>query len=457
MNTQPETSAEPPSNNRKPGKNNGFFLKPSPFIPRKFLFISNESLSGDLAWRLTREGHEVKMCIKSKECADVYDGFFEKVKKWKTYAEWADVIIFDDIGFGKEADRLRRQGKFVIGGSIYTDQLELSREFGQAELRKHNINTLRWWQFSSYDQAIDFIRQHPDQYVFKPSGSAPKSLLFIGQDEDGRDILELFLKNKLVWQKRAPSFVLQKFVSGVEVAVGALFNGHDFIRPININFEHKRIFPGNLGPFTGEMGTLMYWSSPNMLYKTTLERLIPSLRASAYVGYVDINCMVNAKGIYPLEFTCRFGYPTIHIQLEGILMPLGDWLYRLGKGEFFELRTKKGFQVGVRLLLPMYFNQELHSELVDTYRGLAINFKNRQNLEGFHIEDIKNDKGVWRVAGTSGCVLVVTGSGATVEEARRVVYSRVQNVEIPNMFYRMDIGSKWAQDSDRLHTWGYLR
>ena len=61
-------------------------------------------------------------------------------------------------------------------------------------------------------------------------------------------------------------FQLQKRVVGVEVAVGAFFNGKSFVHPININFEHKKLFPGNIGPPTGEMGTTMFWSEPNRIF-----------------------------------------------------------------------------------------------------------------------------------------------------------------------------------------------
>jgi phosphoribosylamine--glycine ligase len=83
----------------------------------------------------------------------------------------------------------------------------------------------------------------------------------------------------------------------VEVAVGAFFNGKDFIYPINVNFEHKKLFPGNLGPFVGEMGSLAYWSNPNKLFRATLERMLPALRECRYVGFIDINCIVNGSGI----------------------------------------------------------------------------------------------------------------------------------------------------------------
>lgn len=776
-------------------------------IPLKFLFVSLESLSGDLAWTVKKEGHEVKAYIKEKGDADVYNGFIEKVEKWEEWSDWADVIVFDDVEFGEAADRLRRKGKFAVGGSSYSDKLEIDREFGQTELKKYGVNVLPSWNFTNYDEAIAFVRNNPARYVFKPSGNTPsggKGLLFLGAEEDGKDIIEILEQNKAVWQKKAPNFILQKFASGVEVAVGAFFNGKEFIYPINVNFEHKRVFPGDIGPFAGEMGTLMFWSEPNNLFRATLAKMLPALRESGYVGYIDINCIVNGRGIYPLEWTCfsddteiltlsgwklikdvrkgeiaatldpksrhleyqavsgtikkrfegelirihgngeahraidclvtpdhqmfikkrnggygfaradsipqgskivrsavwkgtevkthtvpgyiekhhlgkyhkifpiehklvtmpmdvwlkflgiflaegsiggrrhiisisqyskkgevrqllkdfpfnvkehkkgfqiastqlarclrdynfgraadkfvpayvkdlpprqikvfldafrvgdgsihprtgqisyfsssakmaddiqelllkcgtvgnikrnrvqgsmvtgtnyrrngdmfsvservrktdfyvdkrnisripyggyvhcvevpnhiiyvrrngkafwcgncRFGYPTIQIQQEGITMPMGEMLWRLAHGENFEIKTKRGFQIGVRIMVPTYFAKSKDKETVEIYRDLPVLFK-RPNLEGIHIEDVKLEDGVWRVAGESGVLMVVTGSGTTVEEAQKQVYARVQNIMVLNMFYRTDIGAKWGPDSDKLHTWGYL-
>ena len=426
---------------------------------KKFLFVSLESLSGDLAWQLTKEGHEVKAHIKDKHDADVYNGFIEKIDDWESHKDWADIIVFDDVEFGEIADKLRKNGKLVIGGSKYTDELEMDRDFGQGEMKKCGINTLPQWQFSNYDEAVELIEKNPERYVFKPSGNTPsagKGLLFIGQEEDGKDLLELLRQNRTVWTKKVPVFQLQKYVSGVEVAVGAFFNGKDFILPININFEHKRVFPGDIGPFTGEMGTLMFWSESNKLFRMTLEKMKPALVESGYIGYIDINCIVNGKGIYPLEFTARFGYPTIQIQSEGITMPAGEWLYKLASGENFELKTKKGFQVGVRISVPTLFVKAIDKETVETYRDLPILFKKPDSLDGIHIEDVKMEDGVWRIAGTSGCLLVVTGSGTTVNEARQQAYTRIKNIMVQGMFYRTDIGLKWNTDSDKLQTWGYL-
>ncbi|MBU0569238.1 phosphoribosylamine--glycine ligase [Patescibacteria group bacterium] len=430
------------------------------FPSKKFLFVSWESLSGDLAWQVKKEGHQVKVYIKCETDQDVFDGFVDKVKNWEEFISWADVIVFDDVGFGKTADELRKKGKLVVGGSEYTDQLEDNRKFGQSEMQKMGMPVLPHWDFSNYNLAIKFLQENPGRYVFKPNyavgtGEDIHDLLFLGEEEDGKDILEILKSNKKFLESKIVSFQLQKFVAGVEIAVGAFFNGEDFIYPINVNFEHKRLFPGELGPFTGEMGTLMYWSQTNAIFRETLEKMKDRLKESGYVGYIDINCMANARGIYPLEFTSRFGWPTMNIQMEGILTPMGEMLYRLANKENFELRTKRGFQVGVVIALTPYISGLPQD--VSNYHDLTILFRRpNPNLEGIHLGDVKLVEDQIRVAGVSGYILIITGSGQTVEEARKQTYNRVRNVRLQNMFYRVDIGTRWYQDSDKLQIWGYL-
>jgi len=420
----------------------------------KFLFISWESLSGDLAWKIKNEGHEVKCFIKN--CTDEYDGILEKVPEWKSFVDWADVVVFDDVGFGEEADRLRKSGKAVVGGSIYTDKLEENREFGQSEMKRLGMLTLPSWNFDNYDFALEFLKNNPGRYVYKPSGLSAgdyRGFLFSGREEDGKDLYEILTQNKKVLEKKIKQFQLQKHVSGIEVGASAFFNGQNFITPILMAFEHKKLFPGELGPMTGEMGTSMFWCEPNRLFKETTCKMEEDLRKSGYVGYIDINCIVNGRGIYPLEFTCRFGYPTISIQQEGVLSDWGDLLYSIAHGQNFELKTKRGFQVGVVIVTPPFpFNDKSEVEL---YKDISILFR-KNSFEGIRPGDVKIIDGIWRTAGSSSYHLVVTGSGSTMEEARKQAYLRIDNVMLLNMFYRTDIGSTWGEDSDKLMTWGYI-
>jgi len=433
---------------------NGNKMKPTE-SPKKFLFVSPESLNGDLAWQIKKEGHEVKVSFEREQDQDVYDGLLEKVKNWKEFVDWADIIVFDDIGYGKEADELRAKGKPVVGGSKYTDKLEEDREFGQNEMKKFGLSVLPHWDFESFDEAIEFVRNNPGRYVFKPSGflMSDQKVLFMAHEDDGKDLIEILEQNKKAWAKKIKKFQLQKMAVGVEVAAGAFFNGEDFVYPVNINFEHKKLFPGDIGPYTGEMGTLMYWSPPNKIFNDTLFKMKDALAESGYVGYIDINCIANARGVYPLEFTSRFGYPTISIQSEGVLSNWGEFLFDIANKKKVDLKVKKGFQVGVVVVVPPFpFEDPSETAL---HKDLSILFK-KPSLDGIHLGDVKKTNGSFSVAGDSGYVLVVTGSGITVEGARKQAYFRVNNIILQNMYYRTDIGEKWLHESDKLQMWGYL-
>ncbi len=425
---------------------------------KKFLFVSLSGLIGDIAWQVAKEGHEVLYYIKAQTEQDIADGFVKKSTDWEKDADWADVIVFDDVlGQGEKAQALRAKGKLVIGGSAYTDKLEDDRSFGQEELKKAGVNIIPYKDFFSFDEAIAHVKQNPGQYVIKPSGEAQniKRLLFVGEDEDGDDVIRMLEAYKKAFFKEIKQFQLQRRMTGVEVAVGAFFNGKEFVFPININFEHKKLFPGNLGPPTGEMGTSMFWSGPNKLFNLTLKKMESKFREEGYVGYMDLNCIVNHNGVYPLEFTARFGYPTISIQQEGILNPIGEFFYELAAGKSIKLRVRSGFQIGVRIVVPPFPFEDEHT--FDSYsRNATIIFK-KPVTENIHIEDVKQVDGQWLVAGTSGVVLVVVGLGQTMKQAQAQAYSKIKNILIPNMYYRTDIGDRWAEDSDKLHNWGYLR
>jgi phosphoribosylamine--glycine ligase len=412
----------------------------------------------DIAWQIKKEGHEVKCCIDCKDDADIGSGFIELVQKWQDYVDWAEVIVFDDVlGQGKLAKELRDQGKLVIGGTPYTDQLEDDRSFGQEELKKYGVNIIPYVDFTTFDDAIAYVLDHPGKYVIKPSGEAQniKGLLFIGEDDDGKDVLQVLNDYKNAWADKIPSFQLQKRISGVEVAVGGFFNGKKFLHPINVNFEHKKLFPGNLGPSTGEMGTAMFWSNPNKIFNQTLLKLEEKLAEEGYIGYIDINCIVNGHGIYPLEWTSRFGYPTISIQYEGMNIPMGDFFYALAKGDDFTFKVRHGFQVGVRIVVPPFPFKDPETFNVKSKDSVVVFRKGRK--DGVHIEDIKMVNEEWVVTGSAGVALIVCGCAPTMKQAQAQAYQRIKNIILPHSYYRTDIGDRWQEDSDKLHTWGYLR
>jgi phosphoribosylamine--glycine ligase len=138
-----------------------------------------------------------------------------------------------------------------------------------------------------------------------------------------------------------------------------------------------------------------------------------------------------------------------------MITPIGQFFWDLASGIDPKLKVRSGFQIGVRIVMPPFpFDDD---ETFDSFsKNAVIVFKKPPNDE-YHIEDVKIVGGEWLVAGTSGVILTVTGTGQTMKQAQAQAYSRIKNVMIPNMYYRTDIGDRWVEDSDRLHTWGYLR
>ena len=132
---------------------------------------------------------------------------------------------------------------------------------------------------------------------------------------------------------------------------------------------------------------------------------------------------------------------------------MGELLWAMAAGEPYEIKTKKGFQVGVIVAVPPFPYDDKREASI--YKDLSILFR-KPNLEGMHLGDVKFVDGDWHLAGDTGYALVVTGSNGTVEEARHQAYKRIKNIMLQNMFYRTDIGVKWYHESDQLQTWGIL-
>ncbi len=421
-----------------------------------FLFVSRWGEILDLAYAVQKEGNKVKMYVEDSGCREIGNGFVTKSRKWQTHIEWADVVVFDYTGYGKMATELRQAGKLVIGGTEYSDRLELDRNFGQDELRKLKIKILNYQEFASTDEAIQYVILHPNKYVIKPCGEMQdyKQLLFVGQDEDGSDVIRVLKAYQKTWGSALGNFLLQRKVTGVEVSVSAFFNGKEFIRPINVTFEHKKLFPRELGVSTGEMGTSMFWTDDNPIFDATLAKFEKKLAQENFTGHIDINCIVNGNGIFPLEFTTRFGFPQIQIQRAGIVEPMGKMLYKVASGQHFKMATRKGFQIGVYIVVPPFPYEDKRT--FNLFSKDAVVILKKEMKEGLHPMHLKLINGEWLITGNSGIVLVVTGTGSTMKEAQKIMYNRVTNVLVNNSYYRTDIGDRWAVDFDRLWTWNLL-
>jgi phosphoribosylamine--glycine ligase len=433
----------------------------------RILGIGTSCDLADLYLRLAAQGHEVRVYIRDFAELGVMDGMLERVDDYRAQLGWVrdagdqGVIVFETAEHGHEQDALRREGFRVIGGSAFGDRLENDRAFGQAVLAELELPTLPVTRFDSFDDGIAFIRSTPARYVFKLDGGGLASWRnYVGQAEDGSDVIALLLgqaQRLAAVGETDVSYVLMKHVQGVETGVGAYFNGERFLGPACLDWEHKRFFPHDLGELTGEMGTVVTYDDSSRVFDKTLAKLAPRLRDGGYVGYVNLNTIINADGIWPLELTCRFGYPGTAIlgalQTEGWAAVLCAMLDKRST----RIATAPGYAVGVVLTVPPFPYRFGYAEIS---KGLPILFHSAltdAQLGRLSMCEVAMRDGQLITSGSTGCLMVATGTGTTVRDAQAEAYALARRVIVPNLRYRTDIGDAFVvSGAATLRELGYL-
>jgi phosphoribosylamine---glycine ligase len=415
----------------------------------RFLGIGDVCDLGALYLRLIEEGHEVKVSIGNPLCRDTLAGLVEQTTDWRAELPWIraaghdGIVLFENVahGNGAEQDELRRSGFNVIGGSAFGDRLENDRAYAQSVLAEIGLSVAGVWEFTERSAALAFLDDRPGRYVLKFNGPVASLNNYVGRAGNGRDV-RAFLAKLPASEDETARIVLMEYVEGVEMGVGAYFNGAEFITPACLDWEHKRFFPGDLGELTGEMGTVVTYDRTATFFKSTLGRMAPLLREAGYCGYINLNTIVNKQGIWPLEFTCRFGYPGFAI-LDPLQVTSWPELFRMmitRASPTFGARP--GFCVGVVLTVPPF--PYARPQVVEPL-GLPVLFDGDLTAEErghLHYCEVGLEQGELVTSGIYGWVMVVTGTGETIAAAQQRANALADRVLVPNVRYRRDIGDK---------------
>ena len=405
--------------------------------------------------RLIAGGHEVRVSVSEPLAQGTMAGLVPRTSDWKDELDWVraagpdGLVLFEAVGFGKLQDQLRADGFNVVGGSALGDRLEDDRAFALELLAGQGLGVPVVRQFTRAADGLADLRKRPRRCVYKVSASAGDT--FVGCFDDGRDVAA-FLEARVEAGERP--FILMDHVDGVETGIGAYFDGHSFLRPACLDWEHKRFFAGEMGELTGEMGTIATFVGSDKLFEATLAPLEAILREAGHVGYVNLNTIINADGIWPLEFTCRFGYPGFAV-LEP-LQHLGwaELFSRMLRREGGAFPVRSGFSLCVVLTSPPFpYSRHEVGEVVGL--PLAIGDIAPEHL---HLGEVGHDRGQLVTSGVYGWTAVVTGTGPTIAAAKAAAYRNAGEVRAPNLRYRLDIGDKLiAADWDKLVDWGWLK
>jgi phosphoribosylamine---glycine ligase len=430
----------------------------------RFLGVGDYCDLGALYLRLIEEGHEVRVSIGNPLCRGTLAGLVEQTTDWRAELPWIraagdeGIILFENVahGRGTEQDALRRDGFHVIGGSAFGDRLENDRAYAQRVLADLGLSVARVWEFAQRDAALAFLDERPSRYVLKFNGPIASLNNFVGRDRGGRDV-RAFLAKLAEPDDESTCVVLMEHIEGVEMGVGAYFNGAEFITPACLDWEHKHFFPGDLGELTGEMGTVVTYDRTRCFFERTLARMQPLLREGGYCGYINLNTIVNEHGIWPLEFTCRFGYPGFAILDPLQQTPWSVLFQAMIKRSSRTFATRPGFSVGVVLTTPPF--PYPRPQVIEPL-GLPVLFEGELTTEDrrhLHYGEVGLEQGELVTSGIYGWTMVVTGTGPTVGIAQENANRLADRALIPNVRYRRDIGARLiAGDYARVQRLGLL-
>lgn len=414
--------------------------------------------------RAEANGHSVRyhLATYDQQKNPVGRGLVERESDFARGARWADLIIAGGNGYrDAELDRLRADGKNVVGSSAEAAHWESDRALGMSIFKKAGIPIAPYRTFHDYDEAIAYVKRQGRAFASKPSGQCDdKALSYVAKSP--ADLIYMLERWKQSGKRQGLEFILQEKISGVEFAVGAWFGPAGFVEEWEENFEHKKLMPGDLGPNTGEMGTVSRWVKRSKLADQVLKPLERFLHGAKFVGCVDVSVIVDEEGnAWPLEFTTRGGWPALNLECAGFDCDFVEFFAGLCQG-MPPARVHRLNEVvcGVVVAIPDFpYSHATRKEVIGVpVYGLTDRLMEHihpaQMMAGDAPDDMGNRHPCICTAGDY--VLVATGSGNSVRAARQAAYRVVKKIEMPSSpFYRVDIGQRVGQQLEELQRHGY--
>ena len=440
----------------------------------RILLVDNAGLMTDFALRCQDAGHEVRWYVRQSRMTEgigkgLLVGKSKMVDDYRIWARWSDMIVLgDNTRYLHDMERWEEEGIPVIGPSVEAASWETDRQKGQEILKACGIKVPAFKTFDNYDRAIAYVKKENRAFVSKPCGDEEdKSLSYVAKSPaDMVYMLERWKKN----HRHKDAFILQEVIHGTEMAVGGWFGPDGFIPGWHENWEFKKLFTGDLGPATGEMGTVMRVVANSKLADRVLKPVIPKLHELGYVGYVDVNCIIDEQGNpWPLEFTMRPGWPTFNIQMA-LLKDQHDpaqWMYDLALGNKTDPFVKSEVATGIVMAIPDFPYSRFTRKDVHGIPIYGLNNKNRfrNNIHPCEVQqgeaptDVNGKVLVLPCLTTAGdYLLIASGVGKRIRESGRNALRVLESLSVPNNpFWRKDIGLRLKKQLPKLQSKGYAK
>lgn len=401
-----------------------------------------------------KDGNEVKLYVDLESNKRVGEGIVDKVENWEEWIDWADMIVCDDENQGEWIEKLENQGKVVFGTNKFGGRLENDRGYTFEIMKDLGLERyiIPYRKFNSFDDGISYIKENPGRYVFKPYGQRPRWFTKIGDLLDGKDMIWFLEWLKKKW-KGSQNFILQRYIEGIEVGCCAWFNREQFLKPLEICFEHKKMRGYGLGGNVGESGSLIFGVKESRIFDEILAPFEEYLRNTKYVGQFYVNTKVNEEGIFVLEFVPRLGIPATYLYTELLQIRWTDLFWGLATSNLDELPIELGrYVIGIKVDIEPIPDLEQESVYkIPVEIPIWFDFDPLGAEAGFFEGDLRKEGNQYFLTGTQGHIGVAVGSGDTVSLAQDNALRVVDRIHtVVEIVYNPEIGDKFEYVSDFL-------
>lgn len=414
----------------------------------------------DWCLRCKVAGHEVKYFIRHGRdgtCKPTGKGVLDIVEDWQaTLQRWRPDLVFvsDNAYYMTQLQPYHDAGFPIFGSNKVAAEWETHREVGQKLFKDAGLDVIPSKLFQDYASAAHHVRKREQRMVSKPNGDADKSMTYCAPSKFYIESMCYMLEER--WAKnpkyrsdaRQHGFILQEFIPGIEMGVSGYFGPGGWCAYFTEHWEHKKLFAGDRGPATGEMGTVIRYVRKSKLVDAVLKPLTKALHAAKYVGDFAVNCIIDEKGSpRPLEVTTRPGWPSWMIETALRRGDPAQWMRDLCDG-FDTFECSDEVAIGLVVAMPDFPYSRMTGKLVEGVPVFGF------DLARHHPAEMMLTAKGWATSGDYVCV--ATGTGKTVSGARRSALAAEKALEIPNNpFCREDVGKKLQQQLPLLQKQGF--
>ncbi|WP_321964317.1 phosphoribosylamine--glycine ligase [Paraburkholderia sp. J7] len=338
----------------------------------------------------------------------------------------------------------RQRGLKVFGPSKEAAQLESSKDFAKAFMKRHNIPTAAYETFSDATAAHAYVEKNGAPIVIKADGlAAGKGVVVAMSLEEAHQAIDMMLADNKLGDAGA-RVVIEEFLAGEEASFIVMVDGKHVLA-LASSQDHKRLQDGDQGPNTGGMGAYSPAPivTPQLHARVMREIILPTVAGMEkegirYTGFLYAGLMIDAQGNpKTLEFNCRMGDPEtqpIMARLKGDFSKVVEHAIA-GTLNQVELEWDRRTALGVVLAAHNYPEtprkgdriSDIPAETADSVTFHA----GTQMVDG-------------KLVTSGGRVLCVVGLADSVRSAQNVAYETVNRISFDGMQYRNDIGYRAA-------------